>query len=80
LPRGPRPSTRENPAGLTAREVEVLVLLRSGLGNAEIAKQLFLSSKTVEHHISAILRKLGVRTRLEATAEAARLGLQHARP
>jgi len=78
LPRGPRPSTRENPAGLTEREVEVLALLREGLGNAEIAGQLFLSSKTVEHHVSAILRKLGVRTRLEATAQAARLGLEHA--
>ena len=78
VPRGPRPSTRENPAGLTAREVEVLSLLLGGLGNAEIAGQLFLSSKTVEHHVSSILRKLGARTRLEATAEAIRLGLQEA--
>jgi DNA-binding NarL/FixJ family response regulator len=53
----------------------VLALLREGKGNAEIAQQLFVSAKTVEHHVSAILRKLGVRTRLEATAEAARLGL-----
>jgi DNA-binding CsgD family transcriptional regulator len=75
LPRGPRHSTREHPAGLTARESEVLALLREGKANAEIAQQLFLSAKTVEHHVSAILRKLGVRTRLEATAEAARLGL-----
>lgn len=75
LPRGPRHSTREHPAGLTAREAEVLALLREGKGNAEIAQQLFVSAKTVEHHVSAILRKLGVRTRLEATAEAARLGL-----
>ncbi|HEY6101654.1 MAG TPA: AAA family ATPase [bacterium] len=75
LPRGPRHSTREHPMGLTARESEVLALLREGRGNAEIAQQLFLSAKTVEHHVSAILRKLGVRTRLEATAEAARLGL-----
>ena len=76
LPRGPRPATRENPAGLTAREVEVLALLGGGLGNAAIAGQLFLSSKTVEHHVSSILRKLGVRTRVEATVEAARLRLR----
>jgi DNA-binding CsgD family transcriptional regulator len=75
LPRGPRHATREHPAGLTARESEVLALLREGKGNAEIAQRLFVSAKTVEHHVSAILRKLGVRTRLEATAEAARLGI-----
>jgi DNA-binding CsgD family transcriptional regulator len=75
LPRGPRSSTRSNRLGLTARESEVLALLRQGRGNAEIAQQLFLSAKTVEHHVSSILRKLGVRTRLEATAEAARLSV-----
>lgn len=74
LPRGPRPSTRENPAGLTARELEVLELVAQGLRNADIAERLFLSEKTVGHHVSAILRKLGVRTRGEASAEAARLG------
>jgi DNA-binding CsgD family transcriptional regulator/tetratricopeptide (TPR) repeat protein len=74
LPRGPRPSTRENPAGLTARELEVLQLVAQGLRNADIAERLFLSEKTVGHHVSAILRKLGVRTRGEASAEAARLG------
>ena len=75
LPRGPRASTRENPAGLTAREVEVLGLVGQGLRNADIAAQLFLSEKTVGHHVSAILRKLGVRTRGEASAEARRLGI-----
>jgi DNA-binding CsgD family transcriptional regulator/tetratricopeptide (TPR) repeat protein len=75
LPRGPRPSTRENPAGLTAREVEVLALLAEGLRNAEIAERLFLSERTVDHHVSAVLRKLSVSTRAQAGAEAVRLGL-----
>jgi DNA-binding CsgD family transcriptional regulator len=75
LPRGPRPGTRENPAGLTRRELDVVSLLSEGLRNAEIAERLFLSRKTVDHHVSAVLRKLGVRTRGEASAEAVRLGL-----
>jgi DNA-binding CsgD family transcriptional regulator/tetratricopeptide (TPR) repeat protein len=75
LPRGPRATTRANPAGLTAREIEVLELVAQGLRNAEIAERLFLSEKTVGHHVSAILRKLGVRTRGEASAEAQRLGI-----
>ena len=75
VPRGPRPRTREHPAGLTAREVEVLKLLTEGLRNAEIAGVLVVSTKTVDHHVSAILRKLGVRTRGEAVAAAARRGL-----
>ena len=75
LPRGPRASTRDNPAGLTAREVEVLGLVGEGLRNADIAARLFLSEKTVGHHVSAILRKLDVRSRGEASAEARRRGL-----
>jgi DNA-binding CsgD family transcriptional regulator len=71
VPRGPRPATRENPANLTARELEVLALVAQGLRNAEIAERLVVSEKTVDHHVSAILRKLNVRTR----AEAAQLGL-----
>jgi DNA-binding CsgD family transcriptional regulator len=75
VPRGPRPKTRRNPANLTSREVEVLVLVAEGLHNSEIAGRLFLAEKTVDHHVSAILRKLGVRTRGQASTEAVRLGL-----
>jgi DNA-binding CsgD family transcriptional regulator/tetratricopeptide (TPR) repeat protein len=75
LRRGPRPATRQNPANLTPRELEVLALVVQGLHNAQIAERLFLSGKTVDHHVSAILRKLGVRTRGQASAEAVRLGL-----
>ncbi len=75
LPRGPRKATRENPGNLTARELEVLELVAQGLGNLEIAERLFLSEKTVAHHVSAILRKLDVRTRAQASAQAVRLGL-----
>jgi DNA-binding CsgD family transcriptional regulator len=58
VPRGRRASTRANMAGLTAREVQVLDLLAEGLRNAEIGKRLFISAKTVDHHVSAILAKL----------------------
>jgi DNA-binding CsgD family transcriptional regulator len=75
VPRGQRATTRENPANLTRREAEILGLLTEGLRNAEIAKRLFLSPKTVAHHVSAILGKLGVQTRGEAAAAAGRLGL-----
>ena len=60
---------------MTGRQAEVLALLADGLSNAEIAERLFLSERTVGHHVSAILRKLDVRTRAEASAEAVRLGL-----
>jgi DNA-binding CsgD family transcriptional regulator len=75
IPRGPRRRTRENPVGLTPRELEVLSLVRDGLRNAEIAQRLVVSEKTVDHHVSAILRKLGVRSRGEASTRAAKLGL-----
>jgi DNA-binding CsgD family transcriptional regulator len=76
LPRRPRRATAANPAGLTARELEVLALLGSDLRNADIAARLHISEKTVDHHVSAILAKLGVRSRREAARVAAerRLG------
>ena len=71
--RGPRPTTAANPAGLTRRETEVLELLAAGLSNAKIAARLGLSGRTVDTHVSAILRKLHVRTRAEASARAEKL-------
>jgi DNA-binding NarL/FixJ family response regulator len=75
LPRGPRPATRENPAGLTTRELEVLRLVTEGFPNAEIARRLFLAEKTIDHHVSSILRKLGVPSRRLARVAAVQLGL-----
>ncbi|HEX2280201.1 MAG TPA: AAA family ATPase [Thermomicrobiales bacterium] len=75
IPRGPRPQTLANPAGLTRRETEVLGLLAEGLRNAEIAERLFLSPKTIDHHVSSVLAKLGVQNRVEAGREGVRLGI-----
>lgn len=75
IPRGPRRSTQENPAGLTAREMEVLPLLAAGLQNKQIADKLHISPKTVDHHISAILSKLDVRSRMKAVDAALNLGI-----
>jgi DNA-binding CsgD family transcriptional regulator/tetratricopeptide (TPR) repeat protein len=71
--RGPRASTAAHPAGRTAREAEVREVLREGLTNSEIAQRLYLSPRTVDHHVSSILAKLGVTSRAEA-AERARVG------
>jgi DNA-binding CsgD family transcriptional regulator len=70
-----RAATSEHPAGLTTREVDVLALLVAGLRNSDIALRLVMSPRTVDHHVSAILRKLDVHTRGEAVAAAIRLGL-----
>jgi DNA-binding CsgD family transcriptional regulator/tetratricopeptide (TPR) repeat protein len=75
IARGPRRSTINNPGQLTSRQVEILQLLADGLTNAEIAARLYITPKTVAHHVSAILGKLGVRSRRQASAEAARLGV-----
>ncbi|HEY1643624.1 MAG TPA: helix-turn-helix transcriptional regulator, partial [Streptosporangiaceae bacterium] len=72
LPRGPRAASQANPAGLTTRELEVLSLLADGLSDADIAGQLVLSPKTVAHHVSAVLRKLGEPSRPLAVAAALR--------
>ena len=80
IARGPRPSTRENPANLTARELEVLALLGDGLMNAQIAERLHLSVRTVDHHVSSILRKLDVSSRAQAGIEATRLGISSTLP
>ena len=75
VPRGPKPTTRANPAGLTDRQVEILRLLVAGRTNAEIAAKLVLSVRTVDHHVSAVLQKLGITSRREVAAAAARLGV-----
>jgi DNA-binding CsgD family transcriptional regulator len=75
VPRGARPRTRAHPAGLTGRQQEILTLVCEGLRNADIAERLYLSEKTVDHHVSAVLDKLGAKTRTEAAARARALGL-----
>jgi DNA-binding CsgD family transcriptional regulator/tetratricopeptide (TPR) repeat protein len=75
IPRGPRASTKGNPAGLTRRQVQVLTLLVRGHTNAELAKRLYISAKTVDHHVSSILEKLEVHSRAEAVAAAFGLGI-----
>lgn len=75
VPRGPRPATSAHPAGLTPREAEVLGHLAAGRRNAEIAAALAVSPRTVGHQVSAVLAKLGARSRTEAVAHAHRLGL-----
>ena len=71
VPRGPRATTQADPAGLTAREREVLALVAEGRTNREIARSLVLSEKTVDHHVASLMRKLDAHTRTEAVARAA---------
>ena len=75
VPVGPRAATRSHPLGLTPREQEILDLLCQGLANAQISQRLVISERTVDHHVSAVLTKMGVRSRSAAANEAARLGL-----
>ena len=75
IPRGPNETTRANPAGLTGKELEVLALIIQGWTNTQLARRLHRSPKTVDHHVSAILEKLGVHSRAEAVAAAFALGI-----
>jgi DNA-binding CsgD family transcriptional regulator/tetratricopeptide (TPR) repeat protein len=80
IPRGPRPASRSGPGGLTPRQAEVLALLAAGATNAQIAEHLVITPKTVDHHVSAVLAKLGVASRREAGAAAAGLGVRPREP
>lgn len=75
VPRGPAETTRHNPAGLTARQLDVLALLMSGATNAEIAGRLVVSVRTIDNHVAAILQKLDVHTRSAAVIRAGDLGI-----
>jgi DNA-binding CsgD family transcriptional regulator/tetratricopeptide (TPR) repeat protein len=75
VPRGPNATTLNNPAGLTARELDVLRLVAVGDTNAAIAASLHISVKTVGHHVTHLLEKLAARTRTEAVTRALSLGL-----
>ncbi|HEU0201677.1 MAG TPA: AAA family ATPase [Burkholderiaceae bacterium] len=70
IPRGPRASTRANPFGLTARELDMLAMLAQGLSNAQIGARRHISVRTVDHHVAAILAKLNVSSRNDAVAVA----------
>src|SRR6185369_4591077 len=75
IPRGLRKTTLSNQALLTSRELDILGLLKTGLQNKEIASKLYISAKTVDHHISAILFKLDVNSRVKAVQEAVTRGI-----
>ncbi|MDQ2699297.1 MAG: helix-turn-helix transcriptional regulator, partial [Actinomycetota bacterium] len=75
IPRGPSTLTRQNPVGLTDRQLDVLRLLAEGLTNAEIAERLVVSVRTVDSHVAAILAKLGAPSRQGAVRAAHELGV-----
>ena len=75
VPAGPRATTRDHEFKLTRREHEVLDLLGVGMANAEIAERLFISERTVDHHVSAVLAKMNVRSRGAAVRKAVRAGI-----
>lgn len=68
IPKGPRQSTKENPSGLTGRQMEILELVATGLSNSEIGSKLYISTRTVENHVSTIFSKLNIHSRVEASA------------
>jgi ATP/maltotriose-dependent transcriptional regulator MalT len=75
VPRGPYGAARANRAGLTARQLEVLRLVVDGATNAEIAEELVVSLRTAEHHVAAVLGKLGASSRRDAARRADEIGL-----
>jgi DNA-binding CsgD family transcriptional regulator/tetratricopeptide (TPR) repeat protein len=75
VPRGPHEATRANPWGLTGKELEVLQLLAQGCTNAQLARRLHRSTKTIDHHVCSLLEKLGVHSRVEAVAAAFKRGI-----
>ena len=75
IPQRPTETTRANPGGLTNRQLEVARLLARGLTNSEIATEVFISHKTAEHHVSAVLSKLGLPNRRAVVQAAPELGL-----
>jgi DNA-binding CsgD family transcriptional regulator len=75
IPSGPRSARRNDPAGLTPRQNQVLRLLAEGMSNAAIAARLSMSAKTVEHHVGAVLAALEAPSRLRAVQIARERGL-----
>ena len=75
VPARRRTTTVTNPAGLTTRQLDVARLVARGLTNAELAQQLYISTRTADHHVSAVLAKLGLETRRDVVRQATDLGL-----
>jgi DNA-binding CsgD family transcriptional regulator len=73
IPRRSSSGRMRNPAGLTDRQMEILRLVAEGLSNTEIAERLVISTRTVDHHVSAVLQRLGVATRKGAAERLASL-------